>query len=244
MLATEGDLRLDGLVKRYPGFTLGPVETTVPCGVTALLGANGAGKTTLMRLIVGTTPPTSGKVHLPRGGVFANVGFLPQDFTAPPRVSAQDYLMFVAWCLSTRRAKITSNQVSEALDAVGLASKAGSRIGALSGGMLRRLGVAQTLLGGSHLLVLDEPTVGLDPIQRQDMRELITQLGERAVVLMSTHLAEDVVAVAKQVLVLDGGAVAYDGTVGGLCGGRAISSQSLEAGFLQLVRDKGRADAV
>ena len=242
-IAPTTDLLLTGLVRRYRTFALGPVSTTVPRGVTALLGANGAGKTTLMRLIVGTARPTSGQVRLPKGGTGgAPVGFLPQDFVGPPRATAQDYLTYVAWCRSTRRFKITAKHVADALEAVGLTDRADSRIGSLSGGMVRRLGVAQALLGDSPMLVLDEPTVGLDPIQRHDLRDLVGQLGKHTVVLMSTHLAEDVAAVADHVLVLDEGALLYDGSVGGLCDGQAVTSEALEAGFLTLVRGERRSD--
>lgn len=236
---SESDLLLTGLVKRYGGFTLGPVSTAVPRGVTALLGANGAGKSTLMRLVVGTMRPSSGGVRLPAGG--AAVGFLPQDFVGPAWASARDYLTYIAWCRSTRRSKITAAHVTEALEAVGLTDRADTKISALSGGMVRRLGVAQALLGDCPLLVLDEPTVGLDPIQRHELRDLVRRLGESRVVLMSTHLAEDVAAVADHVLVLDDGVLLYEGSVNGLCGSQDVTSEALETGFLNLVRGERRS---
>lgn len=232
--STDTAVVLAELVKSYRGFTLGPVTTTIPQGVNALLGANGAGKTTLMRLVVGTVRPSAGRVRLP--GDDAAVGFLPQDFVGPVRATARDYLTYVGWCRSTRERRITSAHVEEALDAVGLQDRSDSRIGALSGGMVRRLGIAQALLGSAPVLVLDEPTVGLDPIQRQEVRELVKQLGQNTTVLISTHLAEDVTAVADQVLVLDEGALRYTGPVGGLCDGREVTAANLEAGFLRLVR--------
>lgn len=235
----EGHLHLSSLVKRYPDFTLGPIDSALPRGVTGLLGENGAGKTTLLRLIVGTSAPTSGHISLPVDGQGTRVGFLPQDFAAPTRVSAQDYLAYIAWCRSTRRDKITHAHIADALAAVALSSVARSRIGTLSGGMLRRLGLAQALLGGANILILDEPTVGLDPVQRQEIRALLRDLGERAVVLMSTHLAEDIVSIAGRVMVLSNGALLYDGSVGELCGGRKVSSEALEAGFLRVVGHGG-----
>lgn len=236
------DVALTDLVKSYRGFTLGPVSTTIRCGVTALLGANGAGKTTLMRLVVGTVRASSGQVVLPgRGG---DVGFLPQDFVGPSRATARDYLGYVAWCRSTRRRKITAQQVITALAAVGLEDRADSRIGALSGGMVRRLGIAQALLADAPVLVLDEPTVGLDPIQRHEVRELIERLGRHTTVLVSTHLAEDVAAVADHVLVLDSGRLLHDGPVAGLCDGPDVTSERLEAGFLRLVRGSEPNDHV
>lgn len=232
---------LEGLTKSYRAFRLGPVDLTVGRGVTALLGANGAGKTTLMRLVVGTARASAGKVLLP--GRRDCVGFLPQDFVGPGRATARGYLSYIAWCRSTRGGRITAPEVDAALGAVGLLDRADHRIGTLSGGMIRRLGVAQALLGDAPVLVLDEPTVGLDPIQRHELRELITELGSSRTVLLSTHLAEDVAAVADQVLVLDEGRLLYDGPVGGLCGGAVVNSESLEAGFLRLVRQPGSGDA-
>ncbi len=234
--STRSGVVLTDLVKSYRGFTLGPVTTAVSHGVNALLGANGAGKSTLMRLVVGTVRPSSGQVRLPPGG--AGVGFLPQDFAGPARATARDYLTYVAWCRSTRERRITARDVDDALESVGLQDRAGSRIGALSGGMVRRLGIAQAVLGDAPVLVLDEPTVGLDPIQRHEVRELIERLGQRTTVLMSTHLAEDVAAVGNHVVVLDDGRILYEGSVAGLCGGSDVSSASLEAGFLRCVREQ------
>lgn len=238
------ELELAAVRRVYRGFELGPLSFRSPVGVTALLGANGAGKSTLMRVISGVESPDEGVVHLP-GADIRSVGYLPQDFTGPRQVSAGDYLRFVAWCRSTRRRRITEGDVAEALSAVGLEAKAASRIGTLSGGMVRRLGIAQALLGGGSLLVLDEPTVGLDPVQREEVRELIGRLGRDRVVLLSTHLADDVAAVAARVLVLDGGDVLLNGTVGDLAAaaaGTTISAESVGAGFLELVRRVETAD--
>lgn len=237
--------RIERVVKSYRGFELGPVSADLPRGVTALLGPNGAGKSTLMRVVVGITPPDSGEVlRAEVDGARVPVGYLPQDFHGPRGVTARDYLRFVAWCRSTRSRKLGVRDVDEALELVGLASRARSRIGALSGGMVRRLGVAQAVLGGADLLVLDEPTVGLDPLQRDDLRELVRSLGERAVVLLSTHLSDDVAAVADRVLVLDEGAKLFEGTVdelAGRSGAEQRSSEAVEGGFLQLVRGRSGA---
>lgn len=227
------DAMLTDLVKSYREFTLGPISTTIRRGVTALLGANGAGKTTLMRLVVGTVRASSGQVLLPGPG--AQVGFLPQDFVGPTRATARDYLTYVAWCRSTKQEKFTAQHVDAALAAVGLEERAGSRIGTLSGGMVRRLGIAQALLGDAPVLVLDEPTVGLDPLQRQEVRRLIERLGRSTTVLVSTHLAEDVAAVADHVLVLDSGRLLHDGSVVDLCDGPDVTSERVEAGFLRLI---------
>ncbi|WP_444662901.1 ATP-binding cassette domain-containing protein [Cellulomonas sp. CW35] len=233
---------LEDMVARRGRFELGPVSTRFDVGVTALLGANGAGKSTLMGAVVGVLAPTRGRVEIERsGGRPMPPGYLPQDFDAPRRVRVTDYLRFVAWCRSSRRTPITDHEISEALRAVGLEDRAGWRFGALSGGMRRRVGVAQALIGSAGVVVLDEPTVGLDPVQRTELRELIATLGREHAVLVSTHLAEDVAAVAERVLILADGSDAFQGSVDELAergGGTAVSSESVERGFLSVVRDR------
>lgn len=235
---------IDDVVKSHGGFELGPLSAALPRGVTALLGPNGAGKSTLMRLVVGITAVDRGSIRDESDRAPRGAGYLPQDFQGPRGVTARDYLRFVAWCRSTRSRRIGVREVDDALETVGLSSRARSRIGALSGGMVRRLGVAQALLGETDLLVLDEPTVGLDPVQRDELRSLVRLLGERAVVLLSTHHSDDVAAVADRVLVLNDGAKLFEGTVDELTRGAgyaARSSEAVEAGFLGLIR--GGTDA-
>ncbi|WP_242493803.1 ATP-binding cassette domain-containing protein [Sanguibacter massiliensis] len=231
------------MTRRYRDFTLGPVSAELGVGVTALLGANGAGKSTLIRVLVGTEAPTSGTVRLSGARVAPHgaIGYLPQDFVGPKNVPTRDYLSFVAWCRSSRRRRLTGQDVDEALERVGLHDKAATRIGALSGGMVRRLGVAQAILGGVDLLVLDEPTVGLDPMQRAELRALITDLSRDTVVVMSTHLCEDVAAVASWVHVLAEGELRYDGPTVGLVEGVGlveISTEAVEKGFLSAVHEE------
>ena len=233
---------LDDVVVRRGRFELGPVSTRFDVGVTALLGANGAGKSTLMGAVVGVLAPARGRVEIGTPDARQKTpGYLPQDFDAPRRVRVRDYLRFVAWCRSTRRVPVTDHEVTEALRAVGLEDRASWRFGALSGGMRRRVGVAQALIGSPDVIVLDEPTVGLDPVQRTELRELMATLGQERAVLVSTHLAEDVAAIAEQVLILADGSDAFQGSVGELAergGGTAVSSESVERGFLSVVRDR------
>src|SRR5690606_39054871 len=134
----------------------------------------------------------------PRSGA----GYLPQSFEALPACTVREYMLFIAWARSNRRERVSGEMVEEALQDVGLTQFASRRVGELSGGMMRRLGVAQSRLGHAPALVLDEPTVGLDPIQRREFREWVQKLGQRRTVVMSTHLSEDVVAVADRVMVL------------------------------------------
>lgn len=209
-------------------------------GVTALLGANGAGKSTLMRRIVGAERG-GGAVTDESGGPPA-VGYLPQDFSAPRRLTASEYLRFVAWCRSTRHNPLGMPAVQEALDAVGLSSKASMLVGALSGGMLRRLGVAQALIGGARALILDEPTVGLDPIQRRDLRELLLQLGQSRIVIVSTHLSEDVAAVADAVAIMNAGEVVFAGNLEELldkAGCAERSAHCVDLAFSKVLEDAG-----
>jgi len=229
---------LEKLSKRYNGFELGPISTALQQGVSALLGANGAGKTTLMRLIVGTTRRTSGEVTFGDGAARWDVGYLPQDFRASGRGTVSEYLHFVAWCRQASSSGEREAEVARALEDVGLADQARTPTRRLSGGMVRRLGLAQALLGQPHMLVLDEPTVGLDPVQRRDMRELIAELGETRVVLLSTHLAEDVAAVAQSVLVLDSGQMRFDGSVQELSGEEHSTGPGVEHGFLAAVNSR------
>lgn len=239
-------LQLDDVVRVYRGFSLGPVSTTFPRGVTALLGANGAGKSTLMRLLARTERPDSGRITLAGVAGDGRIGYLPQDFAGPKNVTAEDFLRYAAWCRTTREHRLGDHDVARALDLVGLSSRAGSRIGRLSGGMVRRLGVAQAVLGGADLLVLDEPTVGLDPVQRHELRALVRALADRTIVLVSTHLAEDVAALAERVLVLDDGRTLLDGPAADLAAlsetGADVSAESVELGFLRLLRTPGVAD--
>lgn len=221
------------------GFTLGPVDLRFEPGVTALLGANGAGKTTLMRLAVGILAPDGGQVLL--GGAAArgvDVGYLPQDFSGPRNVRVKDYLRFIAWCRSRRGRRLDDRDVHAALASVNLADATNARIGALSGGMLRRVGIAQALLGRTGVLVLDEPTVGLDPLQRRELRSLLVDLGGTSTIVLSTHLSEDVAAVAERVAVLHEGSVVYSGAVSGLTAlgeGPGHGGEAVEAGFLRAI---------
>ncbi len=136
---------------------------------------------------------------------------------------------------------MTDRAVAEALASVGLADRVSSRFGDLSGGMRRRVGVAQALLGAPGAVVLDEPTVGLDPVQRAELRDLISTLARDHAVIVSTHLAEDVAAVAERVVILADGSEVFQGTVASLAergGHSTVSSESVERGFLSVLREQ------
>lgn len=233
-------LEIEEVRKSYKDFTLGPVTVSFGTGITALLGANGAGKSTLMRIAVGILRPDSG--HVTTSGdlreVAGGIGYLPQDFAGPKNVRLEDYLRFIAWSRSSRRQRIGDREVVEAIARVGLTDKSSARIGSLSGGMVRRLGVAQALLGGTDVIVLDEPTVGLDPVQRQELRQLLTDLSGETTILLSTHLSEDVAAIAAHVHVLHQGRLEMTGSVSDLAargGADSVSGDTVENGFLAVV---------
>ena len=212
----SNDLTCTDLIKTYGGgFTLGPVTLELEAGVTCLVGANGAGKSTLFRLIAGVDRPTSGKVALPGGPGARRLGYLPQDPTLPQSATCEDFLMYVAWLHQVPRSA-RRDAIAVVLKYVGLANRAQVKIKTLSGGMQRRLGIAHALVHDPAVVLLDEPTSGLDPTQRIALRENVRTIGRDRVVLVSTHLVEDVRAFADRVIVLRDGAIVFDGDVQGL----------------------------
>ncbi|MFY1674309.1 ATP-binding cassette domain-containing protein [Plantactinospora sp. WMMB334] len=195
-------------------FTLGPISLTVVEGVTCLVGPNGAGKSTLFRLAAGVDRPTSGSVRLETDGG-QGLGYLPQEPQLPGPATCEEFLHYVAWLQRVPRQR-RFEAVELALDQVRLSDRRSSRIRELSGGMRRRLGIAHALVHDPALVLLDEPTVGLDPRQRIGLRQTIGQVGRNRIVLVATHLVEDVRGLADRVIVLNEGAVVYDGDVPGL----------------------------
>lgn len=192
------------------GFTLGPLDLDLRPGVTCLLGPNGAGKSTLFALAAGLDRPTSGTLQVTGG-----LGYLPQDPVMPGAATARDLLHHVAWLHRVPRRR-RAECVTQALLDVDLLDRADARLRTLSGGMLRRVGIATALVHRPGVVLLDEPTVGLDPQQRLQVRDTVRRLAPERVVLLSTHLVEDVRAVADRVLVLSHGVLRHDGSVDGL----------------------------
>jgi len=207
-------VKLEGLVKSYgPRFTLGPLTLRLTKGVTCIVGPNGAGKSTLLSLICGTQKPSSGSVVCDPSD--RQVGFLPQDYQLPKRATGEDFLTYVSWLQGIPKAD-RAEFVTRALEEVGLGEVRSTPIGELSHGMAKRIGIAQALVHNPGLVVLDEPTAGLDPIQRVTIRQLVGGLGANRVACVSTHLVEDIRGLADRVLVLNGGQMIYDGDVAGL----------------------------
>ena len=213
------ELIIDRLTKQYKNkIAVDRISLRLEKGVYGLLGANGAGKTTLMRMICGILRPTGGTVafdnmDVSEEGYRAILGYLPQDFGYYPEFSGRDFLMYLAALkgISKPRAK---KKTDELLELVSLRDVANKKIRTYSGGMKQRLGIAQALLNDPKLLVLDEPTVGLDPKERVKFRDIIKQLGEESVVLLSTHIVSDIEHIADNVLIMRAGQLVYQGNWG------------------------------
>lgn len=197
---------------------LGDVCLTLTPGVWGLLGANGAGKTTLMRIIAGILPPSRGDVlynGIPirtLGEEYREVfGYLPQEFGFPPEFTVREYLNYIAALkgLDERKSK---RRIREMLERVSLSDAANKRIAQLSGGMKRRVGIAQALLNDPEVLILDEPTAGLDPGERVRFRNLLSEFAHDRIVLISTHIVPDVEYIAACHAVIKAGKVLAVGT--------------------------------
>jgi ABC-2 type transport system ATP-binding protein len=217
-------VELAGVSKRYRRTrALADIDLSFDRGVTGLLGPNGAGKTTLLRIVATSIAADSGEVrllgrdpHRSQADVTAvrrELGYLPQELGYPSDMTAFGFLEYVAVLKEWNEREHRSEEVRRVLEAVGLVDQATIRISRLSGGQRRRVGLAQALLGDPRLLVLDEPTTGLDPAQRADLRRTLSNLGHRSTVLLSTHQTEDVAALCERVVVLAGGTVRFDGAV-------------------------------
>lgn len=214
------ELLIDRVTKQYKNkIAVDRVSKSLQCGIYGLLGENGAGKTTLMRMICGILEPSGGELRLDGREILQMgeeyrelLGYLPQDFGYYPNFTSQEFLLYIASLkgLSRAYAKKRSRQL---LIEVGLENEAKHRIKTFSGGMRQRLGIAQALLNEPKILVLDEPTAGLDPKERVRFRKLIADLGKDRIVILSTHVVSDVEAIADQILVMKQGQIVADGTV-------------------------------
>ena len=214
------ELKLDRLTKQFgSAIAVDRVNATFAPGVYGLLGANGAGKTTLMRMICDVLRPTSGSViwngsPIERlGERYRNVlGYLPQDFGYYPNFTALGFMRYLS-ALKGLDAKAAKQRSEELLDLVGLKSVAKRKIKAFSGGMKQRLGIAQAVINDPKVLVLDEPTAGLDPKERVRFRNLISALSQDKVVILSTHIVSDVEYIADKILIMRAGQIITTGTV-------------------------------
>jgi ABC-type multidrug transport system ATPase subunit len=196
------------------------VSLETGAGVFGLLGPNGAGKTSLLRMMATVIPPTSGTLRLlgrdpsgygPRREIRRRLGYLPQNLGYYPGFTVAEFVEYFA-LLKDMPPRQVPRAVAAAVEHVGLGDKARAKLRTLSGGMLRRAGIAQALVNEPELLLLDEPTAGLDPEQRVAFRGLLRDIGQRATVVVSTHLVEDVGAACTELALMDSGKIVFHGT--------------------------------
>lgn len=212
------ELTFDRLTKKFHStIAVDRFSYTMSNGVYGLLGANGAGKTTLMRMICTILQPTGGEILYNGNNIHSMgarycdiLGYLPQNFGYYPDFSAQDFMLYMA-SLKGIHGRAASRKVCELLEIVGLSEVSGQKIRAFSGGMKQRLGIAQAVLNNPKVLVLDEPTAGLDPKERIRFRNLISDLSQDRIVILSTHIVSDVEYIADQILMMKKGQLILSG---------------------------------
>lgn len=210
------ELAIDRLTKQYQNkIAVDRISLRLNTGIYGLLGANGAGKTTLMRMICGIMKPTSGTItfdgiDVSEESYRAILGYLPQDFGYYPEFTGEDFLLYMAALKGMTKPQAKRKAV-ELLELVSLRDVAKKKIKTYSGGMKQRLGIAQALLNQPKVLVLDEPTAGLDPKERVRFRDLIKGLGKDSIVLLSTHIVSDIEHIADDILMMKSGQLIYQG---------------------------------
>ena len=232
------------------------VSLQAGAGVFGLLGPNGAGKTSLLRMMATVLPPTSGRLRLldrdprsyaPRREIRRRLGYLPQNLGYYPGFTVAEFVEYFALLKDMPPGQVP-RAVAAAIEHVGLGDKARTKLRTLSGGMLRRVGIAQAIVNGPELLLLDEPTAGLDPEQRVSFRALLRDLGQRATVIVSTHLVEDVGAACTEVALMDAGRIVFHGTPEELTargeGTSAAGDAPLERGYSAVLAAARSATAV
>jgi ABC-2 type transport system ATP-binding protein len=238
------NVEMTGLTRRF-GRTqaVAGVDLQAGPGVFGLLGPNGAGKTSLLRMLATVIPPTSGRLRLlgrdpgsygPRREIRRRLGYLPQNLGYYPSFTVAEFVEYFALLKEMPAFRVPA-AVATAIERVELGDKARSKLRTLSGGMLRRVGIAQAIVNEPELLLLDEPTAGLDPQQRVSFRAMLRDLGQHATVIVSTHLVEDVGAACTQVALMDAGKIVFHGTPAALTdraeGTDAAGDAPLERGY-------------
>ncbi len=220
-------IEISDLTKTYPGpvMALHGLTLHIGSGMFGLVGPNGAGKTSLMRILAGLVQPSSGQVRIfghdvtqPAGrmAVKAQLGYLPQEFGLYPDLTALEFLDYVARLKGLSPAHARGQQIEWALEQVRLADVARRRLKTYSGGMKRRVGIAQALLGQPRLIIVDEPTVGLDPEERVRLRTLLSDLAATCTVILSTHIIEDIGQSCQALAVIGRGRLLFQGSPGEL----------------------------
>ncbi|MFJ7298587.1 ABC transporter ATP-binding protein [Streptomyces sp. NPDC099088] len=249
-------IRVCGLTVRHRRTTaLDAVDLDFHPGVHGLLGPNGAGKTSLIRVLATVAAPSAGRVEMfgrslddraARTEVRRKLGYLPQDFGYYPGFTVREFVAYMAW-LKEVPPPAVAPAVEKAVRRVGLADRLDAKVKTLSGGMVRRVGIAQAIVNDPRVLLLDEPTAGLDPEQRVEFRALLRELGRTATVIVSTHLVEDVAAACTDVTLIEAGHVAYRGTPSSLAAlgakGHETDGNAIERGYTAALRGHRAATA-
>ncbi len=221
------ELKINNLSKTYPNGVkaLKDINLTFGKGMFGLLGQNGAGKSTLMRTIATLQDPDRGNIYLGDIDVLNNpteirkrLGYLPQEFGVYDNVTAREMLEYVADIKGVATKKERQDITTALLHKVNLYEARNKRLSTFSGGMKQRFGIAQALVGDPDLIIVDEPTAGLDPAERKRFHNLLSELGEKAVVILSTHIVEDITTLCSDMAVIGNGEVLYRGAPKDLIG--------------------------
>lgn len=242
-------IQVEELRKSYGAVTaVDGVSFRVESGVLGLVGVNGAGKTTLLEVLATAIAPDSGTVSIAGNdlssaagirAIRSKVALMPQMLNPPSGMSLGDFMSYMAWVRGVPR-RHRADRITETLRAVGLEGRQNQKMTALSGGMLRRAAYAQAVVNEPEVLLLDEPTTGLDPEQRIGLRSLIEAEGKVRIVIVSSHVMEDIATLSPNVVMLDAGRVVYDGTVAKMAAlgeeltGPGAELSPLEAAFMHL----------
>ena len=231
------ELVVDRLTKQYENkIAVDRISLRLTRGVYGLLGANGAGKTTLMRLLCGVLKPTAGTIEYDHTDVSteeyrAQMGYLPQTFGYYPEFTGMDFMMYMA-SLKGLTKPYAKRRAKELLEMAGLGPVSRKKIRTYSGGMRQKLGMAQALLNDPRIVILDEPTTGLDPVERIHFRNLAAKLGESRIVLISTHIVSDLEHMPSTLLMMKGGQIVFRGP--------AAEIDDLEDFYLKVCEDSER----
>ncbi|MEU8887198.1 ABC transporter ATP-binding protein [Streptomyces sp. NPDC048442] len=232
------DILINRLTKEFKGGVraLDEIDLQLRGGMVGLLGANGAGKTTLMRILTGIITPTSGTVAVGghdlsssagRAAVKRTLGYLPQELDVYPDLTGREFLDYIGLLKGLDDKRARRRQIDSLLERVALTEAAGRRAGGYSGGMKRRLGIAQALLGDPQLIIVDEPTAGLDPEERMRFRALLAELGAGRTVILSTHILDDVAQTCPEVAVMTHGRLVHHGSTQSLVDAARNSTYAL-----------------
>jgi len=221
-------IEIIGLNKVYPGgkHALSDINLTIENGMFGLLGPNGAGKSSLIRILVTLLTPTEGKVKVngydlmsDRGEIRKMLGYLPQDFRFFSKLKTWEFLDYAASLSGLTNSTIRRKRVDEWLEKVGLYEARDRQANKLSGGMKRRLGIAQALIGEPQIIIVDEPTTGLDPEERIRFRNILSELSQKdVIIILSTHIVGDISSVCRDLALLDNGRLRFNGSPEALIG--------------------------